>query len=61
MLFRSQDPVSFRSYAKFFFALNELPPVSDKSSAFFSRILLVPMTADFSSTRSRDPGLKAKQ
>ena len=58
MLFRS---VSFRSYAKFFFALNELPPVSDKSSAFFSRILLVPMTADFSSTRSRDPGLKDKQ
>lgn len=58
---KGQDPVSFRSYAKFFFALNELPPVSDKSSAFFSRLLLVPMTADFSTTRNRDPGLKDKQ
>ena len=58
---KGQDPVSFRSYAKFFFALNELPPVSDKSSAFFSRILLVPMTADFSTVGRRDPGLKDKQ
>ncbi len=57
---KGQDPVSFRPYAKFFFALNGLPPVSDKSSAFFSRILLVPMNADFSSVRKRDPGLKDK-
>lgn len=57
---KGQDPVSFRSYAKFFFALNELPPVSDKSSAFFSRLLLIPMTADFSSVGTRDPGLKDK-
>lgn len=58
---KGQDPVSFRPYAKFFFALNELPPVSDKSSAFFSRLLLVPMQADFSSTVTRDVSLKDKQ
>lgn len=58
---KGQDPVSFRSYAKFFFALNELPPVSDKSSAFFSRILLVPMTADFSTIKKRDTSLKDRQ
>ncbi len=55
---KGQDPVSFRSYAKFFFALNNLPPVKDKSEAFFSRILLVPLNADFSTAGKRDAGLK---
>lgn len=58
---KGQDPVSFRPYAKFFFALNGLPPVSDKSNAFFSRLLLIPMNADFSSVEKRDAGLKDKQ
>lgn len=57
---KGQDPVSFRPYAKFFFALNGPPPVSDKSSAFFSRLLLVPMNANFYSTATRDVSLKDK-
>lgn len=55
---KGQDPISFRPFAKMFFAMNSLPPVSDKSRAFFSRILLVPLTADFSAPGKREPGLK---
>ena len=40
---KGQDPFSFKPYAKMFFAMNGLPPVSDKSKAFFSRILLIPL------------------
>lgn len=58
---KGQDPVSFRPYAKLFFSMNSLPPVSDKSRAFFSRVLLVPLTADFSDPAKRNPGLKDKQ
>ena len=58
---KGQDPVSFQSYAKFFFALNGLPPVKDKSEAFFSRILLVPMNADFSTAGRRDASLKDRE
>lgn len=45
---KGRDPFSFRPYAKFFFALNGLPPVGDKSKAFFGRVLLVPLNKDFS-------------
>lgn len=55
---KGQDPFSFRPFAKLFFAMNSLPPVSDKTQAFFSRVLLVPMTADFSNPYRRDIGLK---
>ena len=55
---KGQDPFAFSPYAKLFFALNSLPPVSDKSRAFFSRILLIPLNADFSRTGERDTGLK---
>lgn len=55
---KGRDPVSFRPFAKMFFALNALPPISDKSQALFSRILLIPMVADFSSSCKRNAGLK---
>lgn len=42
------DPISFRPYAKFFFAANNLPPVSDRSRAFFSRLMVIPLERDFS-------------
>lgn len=58
---KGRDPITFKSYAKFFFAMNELPPVSDKSKAFLSRILLVPMNGDFSAPGKRDVHLKDKQ
>ena len=55
---KGQDPVSFKPYAKMFFAMNELPKVSDKSRAFFSRILLIPLNNDFSRSGKRDISLK---
>ncbi len=55
---KGQDPVSFRPYAKLFFALNNLPPVNDRSRAFFSRILLVPLNNDFSAAGKKDRTLK---
>ena len=45
---KNMDPIPFRSYAKFFFAANSLPPVSDKSRAFFSRLMVIPLKHDFS-------------
>ncbi len=56
---KGQDPIDFRSYAKIFFALNELPPIKDKSNAFFSRILLIPLDHDFS--KEKDVSLKDKK
>lgn len=55
---KGQDPVAFRPYAKLFFAMNGLPPVSDKSKAFFSRILLIPLNRDFSHGSAKDVSLK---
>lgn len=57
---KGRDPITFNSYAKLFFAMNALPPVSDKSRAFFSRLLLIPMNADFSTPGKRDPNMKDK-
>lgn len=56
---KGQDPIDFRNYAKIFFALNELPPIKDKSEAFFSRILLIPLNHDFS--KEKDVSLKDKR
>jgi len=53
---KNMDPIPFRSYAKFFFAANSLPPVSDKSRAFFSRLMVIPLKHDF--TKDGDVGLK---
>lgn len=58
---KGQDPFSFKPYAKMFFALNGLPPVSDKSKAFFSRILLIPLNQDFSKSVKKDVQLKDRK
>lgn len=55
---KGQDPIAFKPYAKMFFAMNDLPPVSDKSRAFFSRILLIPLNNDFSRAGMKDVSLK---
>lgn len=58
---KGQDPFSFKPYAKMFFAMNGLPPVSDKTRAFFGRILLIPLNNDFSKSAKMDVNLKDKQ
>ena len=58
---KGQDPFSFQSYAKMFFAMNELPPVSDKSKAFYGRLLLVPLNQVFQQGNNADASLKTKQ
>ena len=58
---KGQDAISFVPFAKCFFALNSLPPVSDKSRAFFSRLLLIPLNADFSQSNTRDISLKDRK
>lgn len=58
---KGQDPIDYISYAKMFFAMNELPAVSDKSQAFFSRVLLVPLNNYFSAKGRRDVSLKDKK
>ncbi len=56
---KGEAPFAFKSFAKMFFSMNSLPAVSDKSKAFFGRILLIPLNNDFS--RSCDVGLKDRQ
>lgn len=58
---KGQDPITFEPFAKCFFALNTLPAVSDKSRAFFSRVLLIPLNADFSSADAKDTSLKDRK
>ena len=55
---KGQDPFQFRSFAKIFFAMNELPRANDKSKGFFGRLLIVPLTQDFSQNGKRDVGMK---
>lgn len=58
---KGQDPITFEPFAKCFFALNSLPAISDKSRAFFSRVLLIPLNADFSSADAKDTSLKDRK
>lgn len=55
---KGQDAFPFKPFAKLFFAMNGLPSVNDKSKAFFGRLLLIPLTADFSKVEKRDVSLK---
>lgn len=55
---KGQDPFAFKPFAKMFFAMNELPASSDKSKAFFSRILLIPLNQDFSKLKTMNADLK---
>jgi len=57
---KGHDPFTFTSYAKMFFAMNGLPAVSDKSKAFFSRVLLIPLNRDFSASGEKDVSLKSR-
>jgi len=56
---KGQDVFSFVSNAKMFFSMNKLPSVSDKSRAFFGRLLPIPLSRDFS--QSPDIGLKERK
>ena len=58
---KGQDPFPFKPFAKMFFAMNGLPPVSDKSKAFFGRLLLIPLNKDFSKSGVQDVGLKDRR
>lgn len=58
---KGQDPVSFEPFAKMFFSLNSTPPISDKSRALFSRLLLIPLNNDFSTPGKRDVALKNRK
>lgn len=55
---KGKDPIQFKPFAKMFFAMNGLPSVSEKSKAFFGRILLIPLNKDFSNAENRDNSLK---
>jgi putative DNA primase/helicase len=55
---KGQDAFPFRPFAKMFFAMNGLPPVSDKSKAFFGRLLLIPLNRDFSKAATCNVDLK---
>ena len=58
---KGEKPFSFTSYAKLVFACNALPPASDKSSAFLSRLLIVPLNHDFSQDKDFSPELKNRK
>ena len=58
---KGKDPFEFQSFAKMFFALNELPAVSDKSKGFFGRLLLIPLTVDFSKAKGFNADLKNRK
>lgn len=51
---KGEHPFKFRPFAKIFLALNELPRMNDQTRALYSRLLIVPMLADFSKAENRD-------
>lgn len=56
---KGKDPISFKPFAKWFFACNSLPSWADKSGALFSRFLPIPLNADFSQqSGQQNTGLK---
>ena len=57
---KGEDPFTFRSTAVLFFAANSLPPVNDRSDAFYSRVIVVPFNADFSTSKNLDLSLKTR-
>ncbi len=58
---KGEDPFTFRSTAALFFAANTLPPVNDRSDAFYSRVIVVPFNADFSNSADLDLSLKMRE
>lgn len=58
---KGQDPFSLKSYAKMIFSANEIPRIADKTHGMYSRLMLIPFDARFSSTDSDfDPFIEDK-
>lgn len=58
---KGEQPIEFQNTAKLLFAANELPPVSDKSEAFYSRVIVLPFLHDFSKDVDADPEIKGRR
>lgn len=58
---KGEQPIEFQNTAKLLFAANELPPVSDKSEAFYSRVIVLPFLHDFGNDADADPEIKGRR
>ena len=58
---KNADPFILKSYAKLVFSCNEIPRIADKSHGMYSRLMLIPFTATFSSSdEDFDPFIEDK-
>ena len=58
---KNGHPFTMRSYAKQIFSCNEIPRIADKSHGMYSRLILIPFIATFSSTdEDFDPFIEDK-
>ena len=58
---KNADPFDLKSYAKLIFSCNEIPRIADKSHGMYSRLMLIPFTATFSSSdEDFDPFIEEK-
>ena len=58
---KNADPFILKSYAKLIFSCNEIPRIADKSHGMYSRLMLIPFTATFSSSdEDFDPFIEDK-
>lgn len=58
---KGMDPFTFHNKAKIIFTANELPPTTDKTRGFMRRMVVVPFTAEFStSDKDYDPYINDK-
>ncbi len=58
---KGQDPFTLKSYAKMIFSTNQIPRIADKSHGMYSRLMLIPFNARFSSTdEDFDPFIEDK-
>ena len=58
---KNADPFILKSHAKLIFSCNEIPRIADKSHGMYSRLMLIPFTATFSSSdEDFDPFIEDK-
>jgi len=58
---KGQDPFTLKNYAKMIFSCNEIPRIADKTYGMYSRLMLVPFTATFTSADADfDPFIEDK-
>lgn len=58
---KNGHPFTLKSYAKLIFSCNEIPRIADKSHGMYSRLMLIPFTATFSSSdEDFDPFIEDK-